>query len=127
VLSPSLLPPLLLTVRASLFPGNALAPARQLPSPEEQLLIRRRCAEAILALIPAKVRMIYFGLQGGEEGAEERSRERWVREVEEVLNVFGDSYCNRHLIYGLLELVLVRLMPELGEKGVRELWEERLS
>jgi len=43
-----------------------------------------------------------------------------------ILDVFGDAYCNRHLIYGILELVLVRLMPELTEKGVLELLSERV-
>lgn len=45
----------------------------------------------------------------------------------DILDVFGDPYCNKHLMYGALELILVRLMPELAEKGVAELWEERLS
>lgn len=45
----------------------------------------------------------------------------------DILDVFSDPYCNKHLIYGALELILVRLMPELTEKGVAELWEERLS
>lgn len=45
----------------------------------------------------------------------------------DILDVFSDPYCNKHLIYGALELILVRLMPELVEKGVAELWEERLS
>ena len=53
--------------------------------------------------------------------------ERRVREVEDVLDTFGDSYCNKHLLYGVVELVIVRLMPELAEKGVEELLEERLS
>ena len=44
-----------------------------------------------------------------------------------VIDVFSDAYCNKHLVYGILELVLVRLMPELGEKGIVELWDERLS
>jgi hypothetical protein len=44
-----------------------------------------------------------------------------------VLDVFGDAYCNKHLVYGIVELVLVRLMPELAERGVIELWEERLN
>ncbi|KAF3024320.1 hypothetical protein E8E14_013833 [Neopestalotiopsis sp. 37M] len=44
-----------------------------------------------------------------------------------ILDVFSDEYCNKHLIYGMLELILVRLMPELSEKGIIELWEERLS
>lgn len=47
--------------------------------------------------------------------------------MEEVLDVFGDPYCNRHLLYGVVELAIVRLMPELAEKGVIELSEERLS
>jgi hypothetical protein len=53
---------------------------------------------------------------------------RVLSEIEEViLDVFSDAYCNKHLIYGVLELVLVRLMPELAERGVIDLWEERLS
>ncbi|WQF75982.1 Putative Phox-associated domain-containing protein [Colletotrichum destructivum] len=44
-----------------------------------------------------------------------------------ILDVFSDEYCNKHLVYSVLELVLVRLMPELTEKGIVELWEERLS
>jgi len=52
---------------------------------------------------------------------------RRVKEVEDVLDMFGDSYCNKHLLYGLVELILVRLIPELAEKGVEELLEERLS
>jgi hypothetical protein len=42
-----------------------------------------------------------------------------------ILAPFSDAYCNKHLVYGILELLLVRLLPEMGEKGVRELWEER--
>lgn len=53
---------------------------------------------------------------------------RIISEIEAgILDVFSDPYCNKHLMYGVLELVLVRLVPELAEKGVVELWEERLS
>lgn len=53
---------------------------------------------------------------------------RIISEIEtDILDVFSDPYCNKHLMYSALELVLVRLMPELAEKGVVELWEERLS
>jgi hypothetical protein len=53
---------------------------------------------------------------------------RILSEIEAgILDVFSDPYCNKHLMYGALELVLVRLVPELAEKGVVELWEERLS
>ena len=117
ILDPSLLPLLLRTARAALFPNNAPAPPRQIPSAPEQLLIRRRCAEAILSLVPPKIQGVYFG--PGEE--------RRVNEVEELLNIMDDSYCNKHLMYGAVELILTRLMPELAEKGVKELLEERLS
>lgn len=54
--------------------------------------------------------------------------DRILSEIETgILDVFGDAYCNKHLMYSVLELFLVRLMPELAEKGVAELWEERLS
>lgn len=53
--------------------------------------------------------------------------DRRVREVEDVLDVFGDNYCNKHLLYGVVELIIVRLIPEMAEKGVEELLQERLS
>lgn len=54
--------------------------------------------------------------------------QRILSEIETAfLDVFGDAYCNKHLMYGILELFLVRLMPELAEKSVKELWEERLG
>ena len=48
-----------------------------------------------------------------------------VRQVEEILDVFGDSYLNRHLVYNILELVIVRLVPELGESTPSGLLNER--
>lgn len=52
---------------------------------------------------------------------------RRLSEIETgIVDIFSDAYCNKHLVYGILELVLVRLVPELAEKGVGELWEERL-
>ncbi|KAH8595815.1 PXA domain-containing protein [Bisporella sp. PMI_857] len=117
ILDPTLLPQLLRTARGAVFPNNAPGPPRMIPSPADQLLIRQQCAEAILSLIPTRIQDIYFG-----PGVERR-----VHEVEEVLNCFSDSYCNKHLLYGAVELIIVRLMPELAEKGVEELLAERLG
>lgn len=50
-----------------------------------------------------------------------------ISEVEEVLDCFGDAYCNKHLMYGVVELIIVRLVPEIAEQGVEELLGERLS
>ncbi|OHW90367.1 hypothetical protein CSPAE12_11046 [Colletotrichum incanum] len=59
---------------------------------------------------------------------EDDGQEQMLSEIEEgILDVFSDEYCNKHLVYSILELILVRLMPELAEKSVVELWEERLS
>ncbi len=117
ILDPKFLPMLLRNARAALFPNNAPGPPRIIPSPAEQLAIRHRCAQTILSLIPIKVQGIYFG--GGEE--------RRTKEVEDFLDVFSDSYCNKHLLYGIVELVVVRMIPEVGEKGIEELLEERLN
>jgi len=112
-----LLPTLLRTGRSALFPNNAPAPPRIVPTASEQLLIRQRCAEAILILIPARIQDVYFGA----------GIDRRIREVEEVLDVFGDRYCNKHLLYGVVELIIVRLIPEMAENGVEELLQERLN
>ena len=54
-------------------------------------------------------------------------REQMLVEIEDVLDIFGDSYMNKHLIFGILELCIVRLMPEVAEMGVQELMEARLG
>lgn len=107
------------TARSAIFPNNALGPTRPIPTSEEQVIIKSICAEAILDLLPDKVQGVYFG---GKSTMAEK-----VSGVGEVLDLFGDEYLNRHLMYGIVELLLVRLMPELAEKGVCELWEERLN
>lgn len=92
-------------------------------------------------LIPIAVRDIYFGrtslyTSGSstdtididlEAKTELSKEERHIREVEDVLNVFGDVYCNKHLLYGVVEMIIMRIIPELGEKGVQELLDERLN
>jgi len=50
-----------------------------------------------------------------------------IQEVEDILDVFGHSYLNKHLLYGVVELIVIRLLPELAERGVEELLAERLG
>lgn len=54
-----------------------------------------------------------------------RDDEEIVAQVEDVLEVFGDGWCNKHLGYGILETVIARVVPELEAKGVGELMGER--
>jgi hypothetical protein len=44
---------------------------------------------------------------------------------DDLLEPFGDPNMNKHLIYGILELLLVRLVPELAENTPGELLAER--
>jgi hypothetical protein len=140
ILNPARLPSILRTLRAVIFPNNTLAPARVPPTAEEALAIRRKCARTIISLIPDRICDVYFGRRNhdpGPQAADEGERgssvpddlemERRLVEIEDVLDIFSDPYCNRHLMYSIVELVLVRLLPELAERQVGELLEERLS
>lgn len=124
VLHPAILPQALRSVRAALFPNNMPGPVRIPPTADETIKIKRKCAESILGMVPLPIRKVYFGK--GEKG-EDDDRHRQVSEVEEILDVFGDSYLNTHLLYAVVDLLVVRLMPEMAEKGVQELRAVRLD
>lgn len=124
VLNPAILPQALRSVRAALFPNNMPGPVRIPPTAEETALIKRKCAESILGLVPLPIRKVYFG--SGEKG-EDDDRHRKIADVEEILDVFSDSYLNAHLLYAVVDLIVVRLVPEMAEKGAQELRAERLD
>jgi len=50
-----------------------------------------------------------------------------VLEVQEILDLFSDAYCNKHLVFQVIELLVVRLMPEIAEKTTAELLAEKLD
>lgn len=143
LLSPSHLPTALLNARIVLFPNNCLVPARIPPSEEETLQIRCRCAEAIVGCFPneAVARMFFSTTPRSAPHAssdevtadaghsEDEERRKWVSEIEERIlqDLLGDSYLTKHLVYGILDAVVVKLMPELGERSVQELLSERLG
>jgi len=92
-------------------------PAPPPPSPEQQLIIRRKAAEDILSLIPPPIARTFFATNNHDEMA---------RQVEEdILMCFGDAYMNRHWIYQILDLVVVKLLPEMVGKTPRELLADR--
>jgi hypothetical protein len=118
VLNPAFLPILLRTIRATLFPNNALGPPRTPPTAEEANYIKRRCAATLLGLLPARVATAFFASE---------TKAVQLEQIEELLDCLDDAHLNKHLIFQIVELIVVRLVPELGERGVRELMEERLG
>ncbi|KAF2183218.1 hypothetical protein K469DRAFT_711193 [Zopfia rhizophila CBS 207.26] len=118
VLNPAFLPILLRTIRATLFPNNTLGPPRKPPTAEEGKSIKRQCAATLLGLLPARVAAVFFVSE---------NRLAQLQEVEQLLDCLDDAYINKHFIFQIVELIVVRLVPELGERGVQELMEERLS
>lgn len=131
--SPSNIPPLLRTLRGILFPNNAPGKTTLFPPSSEAELqaLRRRAAKSLWGLLPKGVGRLYFGGRLWRRSAESEcdlsDDEDLVDEMERLLLVLDDEYCNKHLMYSILELLLARLMPELTEKSVTELWEERLG
>ena len=115
-LEPALLPNLLRSIRGALFPGNkfgATPPTLVEPANDGELVaLRRRTAEAVYNVWNDK----------------QKPSDAVVAEIEGgLLDVFDDAYCNKHLLYSILEAIFVRLVPELADNGVLGLWEERLT
>lgn len=118
LLTPNLVSSVLFNMRAAVFPNNSLGPASPPPpSLEEQAQIRHRAARCILDLIPSVIARHYWATDDEEEILEQIEAD--------ILDVFGDRYMNKHLMYGMLELILVRLIPELESIGMGELLAER--
>ncbi|KAG5975151.1 hypothetical protein E4U55_007829 [Claviceps digitariae] len=133
--SASQLPSILRTLRASLFPNNAPGTSSLFPpsSDAEFQALRRRAATALWTLVPSPIGRAYFGgglwpalgkAQAADPGHEDAAM---LDELEGLLDVVGDRYCNKHLMYSIVELILVRLIPELQDHGVEELLRERLG
>ncbi|OJD15281.1 hypothetical protein AJ78_04466 [Emergomyces pasteurianus Ep9510] len=61
-----------------------------------------------------------------EADEEKDEQEALLSAIEhDILDLFADKYCNKHLMYSIIESVLVKLLPELSEHGVAELMAER--
>ncbi|KAF2628091.1 hypothetical protein BU25DRAFT_439577 [Macroventuria anomochaeta] len=116
ILNPALLPVVLRTVRATLFPNNGMGPPRQIPTEDETKEIKRRCAASLLGLLPPKVAIAFLASD---------NKVTQHQQVEEILECLEDAYLNKHLIFQILELIVLRLAPELEHQGIRDLMEER--
>lgn len=43
----------------------------------------------------------------------------------DLLDVLADEYCNKHLVYSIIETVLAKVLPEMAERTIAELMEDR--
>ncbi|EEH45273.2 uncharacterized protein PADG_01423 [Paracoccidioides brasiliensis Pb18] len=67
-----------------------------------------------------------LGASLGEHEANDDQEELLLSAFErDILDLFADTYCNKHLMYSIIETVLVKLLPEISELGVTELMAER--
>jgi hypothetical protein len=91
-----------------LFPANTFprGPKRVPPSRDESEQLKRKAADAILGGIPKPVRRVYFASDDDDKQLEV---------VLGWLDLLSDGYLNRHLVFGILELIVVRIMPEVTE------------
>lgn len=108
LLNPAVLPSLLHAIRSAAMPGNVLAPSRIPPTSDEIAEIKRECARAIMELAPQPVRTHYFATT---------DTLKMQSEIARRLDLFANEYINKHLIVAVLELIVVRLFPELGQPG----------
>lgn len=137
-----MLPSTLRSIRGALFPNNA--PGKSTLSPpatdDDLRALRRRAATALWDLLPTPVATVYLGGVGSLPSLLRRdttssttastskdSPGPMLDQLDGLLDVLDDEYCNKHLVYGILELLLVRIVPELSEHGVQDLLDQRLG
>ncbi|KAK4507643.1 hypothetical protein PRZ48_001378 [Zasmidium cellare] len=107
--APDWLPPILQAARSALFPDNVLAAGRAPPTSDEVVQIKRECAQAVVeAMMPDVVGARFFAT---------KDRDLMRQDVEgELLDLLADAYVNKHLVISVVELLVVRLFPELGSR-----------
>lgn len=69
-------------------------------------------------------------LQAGEREGEQGtldSEELYLLETieDDLLDLFADEYCNKHLVFSIIEMVLSKTLPELTERSVLDVMEDR--
>ena len=106
LLDPAALPLALQAIRSAIFPDNALGPARVPPTDHEAIAIKHECARVVVEAVPEYVRSRVFATSDVL---------LMRRDVEEMLDLFADSYINKHLVVSVVELLVMRLFPEMHE------------
>ncbi|XP_059941797.1 sorting nexin-25 isoform X2 [Mesoplodon densirostris] len=87
-------------LRDALWPGGNLAPPNTIPSEEQSQETKRRAQQKLLENIPDMLQSL-VGQQNARHG------------IIKIFNALQEKRANKHLLYVLMELLLIELCPEL--------------
>ncbi|XP_033265148.1 sorting nexin-25 isoform X5 [Orcinus orca] len=87
-------------LRDALWPGGNLAPPNTIPSEEQSQETKRRAQQKLLENIPDTLQSL-VGQQNARHG------------IIKIFNALQETRANKHLLYVLMELLLIELCPEL--------------
>ena len=93
-----------------------MQPPRIPPTPSEAIEIRRTAEFAALNALPRIIRKLLLGTE------EQQQNEN----MSELFDLLGRKECNKHLLMFLIDLMVVRLIPELTEMSPKELYDWRM-
>ena len=93
-----------------------MQPPRIPPTPSESIEIRRTAEVAALNALPHIIRKLLLGTE------EQQQNEN----MSELFDLLGRKECNKHLLMFLIDLMVVRLIPELTEMSPKELYDWRM-
>ncbi|KAJ5764191.1 hypothetical protein N7533_002872 [Penicillium manginii] len=69
---------------------------------------------------------LYVDERDGEQDSVDLEELYLLETIEDdLLDLFADEYCNKHLIYSIIETVLSKVLPELTERSILDLMEDR--
>ncbi|XP_036694865.1 sorting nexin-25 isoform X1 [Balaenoptera musculus] len=87
-------------LRDALWPAGNLAPPNKIPSEEQSQETKRRAQQKLLENIPDMLQSL-VGQQNARHG------------IIKIFNALQETRANKHLLYVLMELLLIELCPEL--------------
>ncbi|XP_057393394.1 sorting nexin-25 isoform X2 [Balaenoptera acutorostrata] len=87
-------------LRDALWPSGNLAPPNTIPSEEQSQETKRRAQQKLLENIPDMLQSL-VGQQNARHG------------IIKIFNALQETRANKHLLYVLMELLLIELCPEL--------------
>ncbi|KAM9043540.1 sorting nexin-25 isoform 5-T5 [Megaptera novaeangliae] len=87
-------------LRDALWPAGNLAPPNTIPSEEQSQETKRRAQQKLLENIPDMLQSL-VGQQNARHG------------IIKIFNALQETRANKHLLYVLMELLLIELCPEL--------------